>query len=234
MATRSWKDVLADSKLSPTDVERINAEVDAKIERERMTLAQVRRAREMTQATIADNTGMTQGDVSKLERRTDAYVGTLRRYVEAMGGALRILAEFPDGAPVEIVGFGSLIPEPDNFLGRLFAEHVSDENAEILRNGDDLLIRLDVDGVRREIRISQEVEMSLAEIRDDVLTGSVKTLLQDRKSWPTGIVKIYTDRDAVVSYIHSGHPRSEDQVFFTAKIGDEPVSDTVKITTPRG
>ena len=60
-------------------------------------LAELRRAREMTQETLAETLDMTQGEVSRLERRTDLYVSTLRSFVEAMGGSLELIARFPDG-----------------------------------------------------------------------------------------------------------------------------------------
>lgn len=85
---------------------KIHALRDLKIEK--MHLAEVRRARAMTQATIAEVMQIAQGDVSRLEHRTDAYIATLRRYVEALGGALRIVAEFPDGDSIEIAGFGAI------------------------------------------------------------------------------------------------------------------------------
>jgi transcriptional regulator with XRE-family HTH domain len=63
-----------------------------------MPLAEVRRARELTQQQIARGLQVNQAWVSKLERQTDMYVSTLRSYVEAMGGQLEIVARFEDGA----------------------------------------------------------------------------------------------------------------------------------------
>lgn len=65
--------------------------------RAEMALADLRRARRLTQETIAEMLGNRQAAVSKIERRTDMYVSTLRRYVEALGGELEIIAHFPDG-----------------------------------------------------------------------------------------------------------------------------------------
>ncbi len=107
MGTTPWNEVLAESKLSSDEIAAIREEVREEVEREQLTLSQVRRARAMTQVTVAENSGIAQGDISKLERRADAYVGTLRRYIEALGGSLHIVAEFPNGAPVEIAGFGA-------------------------------------------------------------------------------------------------------------------------------
>ena len=64
---------------------------------EGLPLADLRRARELSQTTLAEALEATQPEVSKIERRTDLYVSTLRRYIEAMGGELEIVARFPDG-----------------------------------------------------------------------------------------------------------------------------------------
>lgn len=63
-----------------------------------MPLAEVRRARELTQQQIAHNLEVNQAWVSKVERQMDMYVSTLRSYIEAMGGELEIIARFHDGA----------------------------------------------------------------------------------------------------------------------------------------
>jgi DNA-binding XRE family transcriptional regulator len=63
-----------------------------------MPLAELRRARELTQQQIARNLEVNQAWVSKVERQMDMYVSTLRSYVEAMGGELEIIARFQDGA----------------------------------------------------------------------------------------------------------------------------------------
>ena len=63
-----------------------------------MPLAEVRRARELTQQQIARNLEVNQAWVSKVERQMDMYVSTLRSYIEAMGGELDIIARFHDGA----------------------------------------------------------------------------------------------------------------------------------------
>jgi transcriptional regulator with XRE-family HTH domain len=109
MATKPWRAIQeAHSKRSAEERAATKARALRDLEIERLSLAQVRRARAMTQATIAQVMQIAQGDVSRLEHRTDAYIGTLRRYVEALGGTLRIVAEFPNTEPVEIEGFGAL------------------------------------------------------------------------------------------------------------------------------
>jgi DNA-binding XRE family transcriptional regulator len=72
-----------------------------------MALADLRRAREISQEELARVLGVNQPAVAKLEKRTDIYVSNLRRYIEAMGGALEITARFP-GATVTITDFSSI------------------------------------------------------------------------------------------------------------------------------
>lgn len=59
-------------------------------------LAQLRKARGMTQSTVAASMGVRQPSISELERRDDVYLSTLRDYVEALGGRLRLVADFED------------------------------------------------------------------------------------------------------------------------------------------
>jgi transcriptional regulator with XRE-family HTH domain len=68
----------------------------------RMHLAELRRARHLSQVQMAEALDMRQGDVSRLERRTDMYLSTLARFVAASGGRLRLVAEYEDADPVEI------------------------------------------------------------------------------------------------------------------------------------
>jgi len=75
--------------------------------RTRMTLAELRAARRMTQERLAETLQVKQPAVAKIEKRTDMYVGNLRRFVEAMGGELHITARFADG-DVEIANFADL------------------------------------------------------------------------------------------------------------------------------
>lgn len=62
-----------------------------------LPLAEMRRARDLSQQTLAATMGVAQSEVSKIEHRTDVYLSTLRSYIEAMGGELEIVARFPDG-----------------------------------------------------------------------------------------------------------------------------------------
>lgn len=82
-------------------------EFRAEMEREELTLAELRRARALTQAQLAEALDTTQSAVSRLEKQTDLYLSTLRSYVEAMGGTLKVEAVFPNGG-VTILAFRSL------------------------------------------------------------------------------------------------------------------------------
>src|SRR4051812_22429051 len=72
-----------------------------------MHLADLRRARELSQAEMAEKLGVAQSEVSKVERRTDLYLSTLKKYIEAAGGHLEIVAHFPD-SDVRISQFETL------------------------------------------------------------------------------------------------------------------------------
>ena len=72
----------------------------AREEIRRLSLNQLREARNLTQTSLAEILNVNQGAVSKLERRTDMYVSTLRSYLKAMGAELQIKAIFPDGEVV--------------------------------------------------------------------------------------------------------------------------------------
>lgn len=65
-------------------------------------LAQLRKARGLTQETVAELLGVSQAEVSKMERRSELYIGTLRKFIEAMNGELVLAARFADGVEVPI------------------------------------------------------------------------------------------------------------------------------------
>ncbi len=104
MATKKWKDLrdkmTVDARARATEISR---EILAE-----MPLAELRKARELTQATLAKTMGIAQGDVSKIENRADVYVSTLRSFINAMNGDLEITARFPDGKRVLINQFGEM------------------------------------------------------------------------------------------------------------------------------
>ena len=66
----------------------------------RMTLAEVRKGRKISQAKMAEALGIGQTQISRLERRRDPRLSTMQRTVAAMGGHLTLIATFPDQEPV--------------------------------------------------------------------------------------------------------------------------------------
>jgi transcriptional regulator with XRE-family HTH domain len=89
---KNWRDIQAQGKADPKQVARYRRELEAEL-----TLAELRKAREMTQVQLAAALDATQPGISKIERQTDLYLSTLRSYVQALGGELDLIAVFPDG-----------------------------------------------------------------------------------------------------------------------------------------
>lgn len=77
-------------------------ELLAKVER-RMTLAELRKRRRVSQAEVAEALGIGQMQISRLEKRKDPRLSTMQRTVAAMGGHLTMIATFPDQEPVVLV-----------------------------------------------------------------------------------------------------------------------------------
>ena len=90
-------------KLSPAQRKKVEARA-AELIAEEMTLAELRRARKLTQVRMAQALGLTQDSISRLEKRSDLLLSTLRKTVKAMGGNLSLVAEFPDRRPVVLSG----------------------------------------------------------------------------------------------------------------------------------
>ena len=90
-------------KLSTTQRKKVEVRA-AELIAEEMTLRELRKARKLTQVRLASRLGITQDGVSRLEKRSDLLLSTLRETVEAMGGNLSLVAQFPDGAPVVLLG----------------------------------------------------------------------------------------------------------------------------------
>jgi DNA-binding XRE family transcriptional regulator len=78
------------------------AELLAKVRR-RVTLAELRKGRKISQATVAEALGIGQMQISRLEKRKDPRLSTMQRTVAAMGGHLTLIATFPDQEPVVLV-----------------------------------------------------------------------------------------------------------------------------------
>lgn len=76
-----------------------------KIDR-RVTLAEMRKNRNISQAKLANALGVQQTQVSRLERRKDPRLSTLRRTVEALGGQLTLVATFPGQKPMVLAAAG--------------------------------------------------------------------------------------------------------------------------------
>ena len=72
-----------------------------------MPLADLRKARQLTQSQIGELLKISQASVSKMEGQTDMYLSTMKKFVEAMGGELEIVAKFPEG-PIRINAFSEL------------------------------------------------------------------------------------------------------------------------------
>ena len=65
-------------------------------------LAELRRARGLSQEELAGRAGVKQASISRIENRGDVLVSTLASIVGAMGAVLSIRARFPDGTEREI------------------------------------------------------------------------------------------------------------------------------------
>lgn len=101
--TRNFKALR--SKMTPQRQARAAARTAEMMEG--MALADLRRARQLSQETLGLAMKVSQPEVSKLEKRADTYVSTVRKYVEALGGSLEIVAHFPEGE-VRITQFSAL------------------------------------------------------------------------------------------------------------------------------
>lgn len=97
----SAKDLKRKLNLSEERQAKISARAATLIEQE-LTLADLRRARRLTQSRIAKLLNIEQDGVSRMERRADMLLSTMASYIQAMGGKLRLLVEFPDREPVKV------------------------------------------------------------------------------------------------------------------------------------
>ena len=79
---------------------------------EYLTLAELRKARKLTQKELARKLNINQENVSRLEKRSDMMLSTLQNHVRAMGGELSITVRFPNHAPVTLTGIGQDTPNP--------------------------------------------------------------------------------------------------------------------------
>ncbi len=74
----------------------------ARLNTQLQTLAELRRARKLTQEQMASAMHVSQAQVSRVENQTDLYLSTLRTYIEALGGELQIRVAFPAGEWTEV------------------------------------------------------------------------------------------------------------------------------------
>ena len=103
--TRKYEELRNKVRARPGAAERVAARV-AELERE-ASLAEIRKALELTQQQLAASLGLTQPGISRIENEADLFVSTLRNYVEALGGELEISAVFED-LKIPIKSFSSL------------------------------------------------------------------------------------------------------------------------------
>ena len=103
MAHKKFSELRA--KMSPGAQDRAQARAEELLRD--MALADLRRARELTQQQLATILDVNQAWISKVERQTDMYLSTLRSYVEAAGGKLEIFARFNDSS-VRLDHFGEI------------------------------------------------------------------------------------------------------------------------------
>ncbi len=85
----------------------IDEEVEAlRCREEAYRLAEIRKAREITQVQLAEQLGVSQKRVSQVEhgRVSNLKVSTLERYANAVGGHLRVLIDFPGEDSVALEG----------------------------------------------------------------------------------------------------------------------------------
>jgi transcriptional regulator with XRE-family HTH domain len=99
-----------EARMSPAQRARVD-KLTAEMRAEEMSLAQIRKARSITQSILARRLGKSQALVSHVESAGDLFVSTLRKQVEALGGKLDIRANFPDMPAVSIGGFFGALDE---------------------------------------------------------------------------------------------------------------------------
>ena len=98
MKRQTWAEIKL--RMKPGTRTRIEAEA-SRLSGE-LHLAQLRKARGLTQQAVAELLGVSQAEVSKMERRSELYIGTLKKFIEAMNGELVLAARFADGVEVPI------------------------------------------------------------------------------------------------------------------------------------
>jgi DNA-binding Xre family transcriptional regulator len=85
--------------MPPIDFSKVKRTVRKNKGKERVSLALLRRAQDLTQVQVAERAGIHQSEVARLEARTeggeDVRLSTLQRYARALGGELEVAVVFP-------------------------------------------------------------------------------------------------------------------------------------------
>jgi transcriptional regulator with XRE-family HTH domain len=106
MSRRKFADLREKVMRTVPDAPRLMAE-----ERQRMlaeidcygkTLAEIRRARAVTQVDLARSLNVSQAQVSRLENQADLYLSSLEKYLAGIGGRLELTAVFEDGTRIPL------------------------------------------------------------------------------------------------------------------------------------
>jgi len=95
--TKKWSELRQKMNLTPEEEAAQEVEVARLLEvhaRYQHTLAELRKARQLTQRQLAEVLGVKQPEISQLEKRTDLYLNTLERYINGMGGELHLVVTF--------------------------------------------------------------------------------------------------------------------------------------------
>ncbi|MEM7727072.1 MAG: XRE family transcriptional regulator [Cyanobacteria bacterium P01_A01_bin.45] len=81
------------------------------LEKEYLTLQEMRKAAGLTQAEISQSLKIPQPNVSRLERESDMLLSTLRNYIEAIGGTLTLSVELPERPPIKLNMLSDLVED---------------------------------------------------------------------------------------------------------------------------
>jgi ribosome-binding protein aMBF1 (putative translation factor) len=104
--TRKWAEVRGEKTTRQPGwemgVKEARVALDNRVESFQATLAELRRARRMTQMQLAESLQTSQSEVSRIERQADMVLSTLREFIEGLGGELVLLARFPEEQWAEI------------------------------------------------------------------------------------------------------------------------------------
>lgn len=97
MPTKKFDQLRKEITDNPVRARRLSdaeAEVAENYERYQARLAELRRARQLTQTQLSKMLGISQPEVSRIEHQSDVYLSTLRSYIAATGGELDLVARY--------------------------------------------------------------------------------------------------------------------------------------------